>query len=159
MTHGKSVVVPVDAEKVLDAAAAYLRQQYGASHGLDHPIDRQRILSSIPSAPAPSSLAGGEWNREDHGNSTLLYTLKERGWRKGEPIMVNDKTVRIEFDGDREPVIAAILAALSPEAPALDGECITMQSLNDATSDPEWCAKWNRAPSALTPDAPAEGGE
>lgn len=41
---------------VLDAAAAYLKQQYGASHGLDHPTDRERILSSIPAAPSADKL-------------------------------------------------------------------------------------------------------
>lgn len=28
--------------------------------------------------------------------SILLYTLKQDGWRKGEPVMVNDFTIRIE---------------------------------------------------------------
>lgn len=85
-----------------------------------------QMNAMLAAAPAPSSLAGGEWVREDYGNSTLLYTLKQQGWRKGEPIMVNDKTVRVEFDGDREPVIAAILAALSPEAPAREATAFAM---------------------------------
>ena len=96
----QSVVVPVDAERVLDAAAAYLRKQYGASHGLDHPIDRRRILSSIPSAPVPSSLAGGEVR------ARLIETLKRID--DGIYDCLNDQA-------------DAILAALSPEAPAREG--------------------------------------
>lgn len=53
-----------------------------------------------------------EWHREDYGNSTLLYTLKQTGWRKGAPVLVNDKTIRIEFDGDRGPIAACVLSAL-----------------------------------------------
>jgi hypothetical protein len=40
-------VVPVGVGEVLDAAAAYLKDQYGASHGLDHPVDRARIIAAL----------------------------------------------------------------------------------------------------------------
>ncbi|GAA0212703.1 hypothetical protein QOZ96_001087 [Brevundimonas nasdae] len=36
---------------LLDTAAEYLKLQYGASHGLDHPIDRARILSALTTTP------------------------------------------------------------------------------------------------------------
>ena len=42
-----SPVVPVGVREVLDAAAAYLKEQYGASHGLDHPVDRARIIATL----------------------------------------------------------------------------------------------------------------
>ena len=42
-----SPVVPVGVSEVLDAAAAYLKDQYGASYGLDHPVDRARILAAL----------------------------------------------------------------------------------------------------------------
>jgi Lar family restriction alleviation protein len=42
-----SPVVPVGVSEVLDAAAAYLKDQYGASHGLDHPVDRARIIAAL----------------------------------------------------------------------------------------------------------------
>ena len=42
-----SPVVPVGVSEVLDAAAAYLKDQYGASHGLDHPVVRARILATL----------------------------------------------------------------------------------------------------------------
>jgi hypothetical protein len=41
-----SPVVPVGVSEVLDAAAAYLKEQYGGSYGLDHPVDRARILDA-----------------------------------------------------------------------------------------------------------------
>ena len=100
--HTPSPHSVVDGDRVLDAAAAYLKQQYGASHGLDHPTDRERILSSIPPAPAPSSLAGGEVSRAvDH----LTNRLNKHG-----AFHLSDQTS-----------IRAILAALSPEAPARVG--------------------------------------
>jgi hypothetical protein len=43
-----SPVVPVGVSEVLDAAAAYLKDQYGASHGpLYHPVDRARIIAAL----------------------------------------------------------------------------------------------------------------
>lgn len=36
-----------DEDRVLDAAADYLEKQYGASYGLRHPVDRQRIKDKI----------------------------------------------------------------------------------------------------------------
>jgi hypothetical protein len=42
-----SPVVPVGVSEVLDAAAAYLKEQYGASYGLDHPVDRARIIAAL----------------------------------------------------------------------------------------------------------------
>jgi len=82
---------------------------------LDVTAHRLAALATREEAPAE---AGEEWKREDYGNSTLLYTLKQKGWSKGEPIMVNDKTVRVEFDGDREPVITAVLSALRAQPQA-----------------------------------------
>jgi len=42
-----SPVVPVGVNEVLDAVAAYLKEQYGASYGLDHPVDRARIIAAL----------------------------------------------------------------------------------------------------------------
>ena len=42
-----SPVVPVGVSEVLDAAAAYLIDTYGASYGLDHPVDRARIIAAL----------------------------------------------------------------------------------------------------------------
>ena len=38
-----------DADRVLDEAAKYLKAQYGASYGLDHPKDRAHILAALKS--------------------------------------------------------------------------------------------------------------
>lgn len=57
-----------------------------------------------------------EWHRSDGSMSTLLYTLRQDGWRKGEPVMFNDVMVRIEkspkSETDLEPIITCILSAL-----------------------------------------------
>ena len=60
----------------------------------------------------------GEWNMDESEYGTLIYSLKQDGWRKGEPIMVNDVTIRIEnanrSSHDLGPIAARILAALEP---------------------------------------------
>ena len=59
-----------------------------------------------------------EWNMDESEYGTLIYSLKQDGWRKGEPIMVNDVTIRIEnangSSHDLGPIAARILAALEP---------------------------------------------
>jgi len=37
-----------------------------------------------------------EWFRQDGDGVVLLYTLKQNGWHRGEPVMVNDVMIRIE---------------------------------------------------------------
>lgn len=67
------------------------------------------------------------WHRADSQgvDQVVLYTLKEQGWRRGKPIMVNDVTVIIRTDNGSttplEPIVQTILAALTrpPEAEGL----------------------------------------
>ncbi|MFI5409092.1 hypothetical protein [Kaistia sp. UC242_56] len=50
LRHAEAVLCaasPIMADEVMDAAAAYLRDTYGASYGLDHPVDRERIRARI----------------------------------------------------------------------------------------------------------------
>lgn len=71
-------------------------------------------------APQPVAVKPLEWHRADGSMSTLLYTLRQDGWRKGEPVMVNDVMVRIEkspkSETDLEPIIASILSTLKGDA-------------------------------------------
>lgn len=65
-----------------------------------------------PESEAPT------WHCERHSDGgALLYTLRQDGWRKGEPVMVNDMMIRIEKDNrsttDLTPVIDKILATLN----------------------------------------------
>lgn len=50
-----------------------------------------------------------EWHRADNSGSILLYTLKQNGWRKGEPVMVNDMTIRIENENQSANDLEAIV--------------------------------------------------
>lgn len=63
-----------------------------------------------------------EWHRADGVESILLYTLVQDGWRKGDPVMVNDIMVRIEAANGSEtpiePIANRILSALSQPHPA-----------------------------------------
>ena len=60
---------------VLDAAASYLIQQYGVSHGLDHEVDRERIISAIPNDAILTALASGSG---DHAELASLMRLTKR---------------------------------------------------------------------------------
>lgn len=55
---------------------------------------------------------GAVWHRADSAGQVLLYTLRQDGWRKGEPIMVNDIEVRIQASNgavvDLEAVVDAV---------------------------------------------------
>lgn len=83
----------------------------------------QRAADEIKRLRALAERAGGvkgEWHRADGDKSILLYTLRQDGWRKGEAVMVNDVTVRIEAangsESPIEPIASAILSALEPAA-------------------------------------------
>jgi len=60
----------------------------------------------------------GEWDMDESEHSVLIYSLKQDGWHKGEPFMVNDVTIRIEnangSNHDLGLIAARILAALEP---------------------------------------------
>jgi hypothetical protein len=63
-----------------------------------------------------------DWHRSDNAGSILLYTLKQDGWRKGEPVMVNDIMIRIEnANGSTNDLAALSDAILSALTPASDG--------------------------------------
>jgi hypothetical protein len=59
-----------------------------------------------------------EWHRHTNERSILLFTLKQQGWKRGHPIMVNDVMIRIEnapgSDNDLHALSETILAALTP---------------------------------------------
>jgi hypothetical protein len=99
MTH------PTDDE--LEAMAVKFEQ--------DHWFDAAAMLRACKTGDAPDQ---GEWNMDESEYGTLIYSLKQDGWRKGEPIMVNDVTIRIEnangSSHDLGPIAARILAALNP---------------------------------------------
>ena len=58
-----------------------------------------------------------EWHRSESEYSILLYTLKQDGWHRGEPAMVNDLMIRIEnangSTNDLGPIADKLLAALT----------------------------------------------
>lgn len=67
-----------------------------------------------------------DWHRSDNAyGGVMFYSLREAGWRKGEPVMVNDVTVRIEraprSDTDIEPIVQRIRSALV-DVPAVESE-------------------------------------
>lgn len=67
-----------------------------------------------------------DWHRSDNAyGGVMLYSLREDGWRKGAPVMVNDVTIRIEratgSETDIEPIVQRIRSALV-DVPAVESE-------------------------------------
>lgn len=73
----------------------------------------QKMDALAPTAPVEAS--GSGWHRE----GGLIYSLMQDGWRKGQPVMVNDVMIRVEAcnrsETDIEPIVQTILAALRPQ--------------------------------------------
>ena len=105
---------------VLEEAARAL-EAWGDIYG-DNAAKCVRALALHPQADKPSDDgAQWEWHRENGERSILLYTLRQDGWRKGQPVLVNDVTVRIELcsgsSTDISRIADTILATL-PTPPA-----------------------------------------
>lgn len=93
---------------------------------LDMPSDfiYDALKANRDGEPAPSPRAqvleeGAKWHRDDGDYSTLIYSLRQDGYRKGEPSMINDVTVRIEksskSDANISDIAAQIQQALSSQ--------------------------------------------
>lgn len=165
MSGPQSVVVPVEpTREMLNAAIDVDSFKLGDISPLGFRISPQMLFEKcwsamLAAAPAPSSLAGGEvWAALEPFAKVADTALCPSDEPDDNDFIRLDETIAITVADIRRA--ASVFADLSPEAPAREGECITTQSMNDAVSDPEWCAKWNRDPSALTPrhEAPASEG-
>lgn len=101
------------------AAALSSSHDYAALKAENERLERERALAERAGG------VKGEWHRADGDKSILLYTLRQDGWRKGEAVMVNDVTVRIEAangsESPIEPIASAILSALTTEPAAPEG--------------------------------------
>jgi hypothetical protein len=78
-----------------------------------------RTMVSALSAQVQDVAEG--WQVASNSGSVLIYCLKQDGWRKGEPVMVNDIMIRVEnanrSSNELQPIVDAIMRAL-PAAPA-----------------------------------------
>ena len=124
-------IKPTDAE--LEAMARIL-----ANECLSDPVDdwhRETAAAMLRACKAGDAPDQGEWNMDESEYGTLIYSLKEDGWRKGEPIMVNDVTIRIEnangSSHDLGPIAARILSALEPAPDYLEGWNDAMEGFSE----------------------------
>lgn len=94
-----------------------------AAIGHKDDCEMARVLDCKQCEPADETEAletPVEWHEEgsSDGRSVLFYKLREDGWRKGKPIMVNDVTVRVELApyavSELNPVVDQIRSALNP---------------------------------------------
>ena len=51
-----------------------------------------------------------QWHRQND----LIYSLKQKGWKKGQPVMVNDIEIRVTGEKSEE-ILDKILAMLNYE--------------------------------------------
>jgi hypothetical protein len=81
----------------------------------DFAVDNADAISAALSEK--QAVEDSEWHRSNGSmGDVLLYTLREDGWRRGKPMMVNDVMVRIERANgsktDIEPIVQRIRSAL-----------------------------------------------
>ncbi len=92
-----------------------------------------RLCAALTAALAVQTRQGVEvkdWHRSDNAyGGVMLYSLREDGWRKGEPVMVNDVTIRVErapgSETDIEPIVQRIRSALV-DVPAVESEPVAL---------------------------------
>lgn len=77
-----------------------------------------RLSPAVSAVLSEQERPEGEWHRVDRSaGSVLLYTLREEGWRRGEPVMVNDVMINIDRGSgsstDIEPIVQRIRSALA----------------------------------------------
>lgn len=76
-----------------------------------------RVISAEPAQ-------GEQWQRANSDNSVLFYTLRQDGWNKGQPSMVNDIQVHVSLNNGSkhdlnsvaDTLFASLPAAPTPEA-------------------------------------------
>lgn len=135
----------------------WIRNVYDYKYFGDYELNPEQ-LSAVYEAKALAALAvqtqqGVEvkdWHRSDNAyGGTMLYSLREDGWRKGEPVMVNDVTIRIErapgSETDIEPIIQRIRAALV-DVPAVESEPVAWQWEEDLINSGRYTLMWDDEP-------------
>lgn len=142
MTASASVV-----EALRGAVSTMIEQRdrfkrYGKSHAeLDLAISDAELALNAPHPAEQDAREAVAWNRCDSTNQVMLYTLRQDGWRKGQPVMVNDVMVTVQkanaSESDIEPVAATVLSALTRAAP--DGWVLV-----PVEPMPEMVAAWYR---------------
>lgn len=104
--HALTSATPPDVAKIARSLEAL------AEHLSDQPLthaDSTDLATIRQAATALRLSAGGGvpegWYCSAGEHHTLLYTLRQDGWRKGKPVMVNDVTIRIEnANGSQTPI-------------------------------------------------------
>ena len=104
-------------------------------------IMRAALTAAIGAGGQAVAEGEQEWHRIDGPGSILLYTLMQDGWRKGEPVMVNDVMVRIEAaNGSETPIeqIAERILSTLSNPPAQPGWRSMDSAPNDGTKIQVW---------------------
>lgn len=108
---------PSVAVKALQAIANY--RHHSRLDSDENAEAMEQIARTALSAQVQDVAEG--WSVISNHGSVLIYCLKQNGWRKGEPVMVNDVTIRIEnaagSNHDLTDIADAIIRSL-PAAPA-----------------------------------------
>lgn len=98
-----------------------------AADALNVMVPARVMRAALTGALSEQERPEGEWHRVDRSaGSVLLYTLREEGWRRGDPVMVNDVMINIDRGSgsstDIEPIVQRIRSALSTRtASSADG--------------------------------------
>lgn len=84
------------AERLATSGDISLSHEEAKTLGAYHKAQSAEIMRLRRKLMGEHAPAEQKWERYDGPTGVLLYTLKQDGWRRGEPQMVNDITIRIE---------------------------------------------------------------
>lgn len=83
----------------------------GQESGLKFGAAAIRALSAEPAR-------GEQWHRANSDNSVLFYTLRQDGWNKGQPSMVNDIQVNVSLNNGSKHDLNSVADTLFESLPA-----------------------------------------
>ena len=104
--------------EVVTAISFFFSDAEGSSHGNAYFFANDTVLINTDLDNEAEEIQPPTWHCSQYERGgALLYTLRQEGWRKGEPIMVNDLMIKVEPDHnsttDCQPLISKLMTFLN----------------------------------------------
>lgn len=109
----------VTAAAMISVIADFLRENGKAVLLADNSFGKQILEFKLASDNMRTSpLQSEQWHRANSDNSVLFYTLRQDGWNKGQPSMVNDIQVHVSLNNGSKHDLNSVADTLFASLPA-----------------------------------------
>lgn len=81
-------------------------------------VMRRALTAALPHLAISPAEPVEQWHRANSDNSVLFYTLRQDGWNKGQPSMVNDIQVHVSLNNGSKNDLNSVADALFASLPA-----------------------------------------